>query len=45
MVVLMITILAAAIALPSYFVLEFGDCGEGRLPVNSGASVPRDGER
>jgi len=45
MVVLMITILAAAIALPSFVLLELGDCGEGRLPVNSGASVPRDSER
>ena len=42
--VVMLTILAAAFALPS-FVLEFGDGGKSRLPVNSRASVPGDGER
>jgi len=41
---IMLAVLAAAITLEG-FVLQLADCREGWLPVNSGASVPLDGER
>jgi len=48
MVMLMMFVLAAATAITFegiMIVLELGDCRKGRLPVNSRASVPLDGER
>jgi len=45
MLVLRIILAAAAAITPEGFVIELGDCWKGRLPVNSRASVPPDGER
>jgi len=48
MVMLMMLVLAAAAAITLegiVIMLELGDCRKGRLPVDSRASVPLDGER
>ena len=45
MLVLRIILAAAAAITPEGFVIELRDCRKSRLPVNSRASVPPDGER